>query len=555
MNNFLAKLRPDSKVNIGVSVSPNVGLEMILVDAGQNKVVKYAQRQLGYNNSIREIEDYNEFKRSLQDLFNELNINPAEANVVLNLPSVCFGHTFLPTVLDDEAIRTALTSEIEQNYLFKKNNPSVSWIEVKENNSTGKRYILYSAIQESVLDRIKQIFLDLGATLIAVENTYSSLMKTLEFTELSKDFAMSQGSWNILLVSQNSFAVFSMLGNSIIEYNEEPLAIKSFNNDEVYVAISQAASAVLDKYPTDKLIIISESDEVSAEILAIQLKHPGDVVFLECNQYSKQPIMEVDFNVLPHYVKLITPEAIGAAIYKNKDFAIKLNFLDDKDIKTVDTIDVFGFALTKDQLTLYTCIIAALIWGISFLISTSIGMYLSNLESKRSTLEQEITAQETELANLQRKDGVINIYAAAKDIDKSMVSKVTYFDSIGADIPTKVWLTYFYADTKGAYGIKGQTTSVDDVYLFFRNLKGHLPESDLILSKLSVDDNGGIIDIEKATNAVYTFELTNANFASVKVVDPNQPAANSSDNNANEGSSAGTREQATTVPNLPDLPQ
>ena len=554
MNNFLAKLRPDSKVNIGVSVSPNIGLEMIMVDAVQNKVVKYAHRQLGYNNSTREIEDYNEFKRSLQDLFNELKINPSESNVVLNLPSVCFGHTFLPTVLDDEAVKTALTAEIEQNYLFKKNNPSVSWIEVKENNSTGKRYILYSAIQENVLDLIKQIFSDLGATLIAVENTYSSLIKTLEYTELSKDFAMSHGSWNILLVSQNSFSVFSMLDNSIIEYEEEPLAIKSFNNDEVYVAISQAASAVLGKYPADKLIIISESNEVSAEVLAIQLKQPGDVVFLECNQYSKQPIMDVDFNVLPHYVKAITPEAIGAAIYKYKDFSIKLNFLEDKDLKAPDTIDVFGFALTKEQLTIYTAIIAALILGISFLVSTSIGMYLSNLESKRSTLEQDINAQETELANLKKSDGVINIYVAAKDIDKSMVSKVTYFDSIGADIPAKVWLTYFYADTRGAYGIKGETSSVDDVYLFFRNIKGHLPESDLILSKLSVDDNGGIIDIEKATNATYTFELTNPKFSSVKVVDPNQSAETNSDNNSN-GQATSESNGQTTVPNLPDLPQ
>lgn len=550
MNNFLAKLRPDSKVNIGVSVSPNVGLEMIMVDPVQRKVVKYACRSLGYNNSVREIEDYNEFKLALRDMFNELKINPSEANVVLNLPSVCFGHTFLLTMLDDEAVKTALISEIEQNYLFKKNTPVVSWIEVKENNSTEKRYILYSAVQEAVLDKVKLIFNDLGATLVAVENTYSSLMKTLEYTELSKDFAMSHGSWNILLVSQNSFAVFSMLGNSIIEYVEEPLAIKSFNNDEVYVAISQAASAVLDKFPTDKLMIVSESNEVSAEVLAIQLKQPGEVTFLECNQYSKQPIMDVDFNVLPHYVKAITPEAIGAAIYKSRDFSVKLNFIADDEVKAPDTIDVFGFALTKEQLTIYTVLVAAVILGLSFLVSLAIGSYLSNLESKRSSLEQEISSQETELANLRKRDGLINIYQAAKDIDKTMVSKVTYFDSIGADIPSKVWLTYFYADTNGAYGIKGETSSVDDVYLFFRNLKGHLPESDLILSKLGVDDDGGLIDIEKASNATYTFELTNQRFGSVKVVDPNQSLGDNSNGNSQPAGGEGG-----TVPNLPDLPQ
>ena len=555
MENFLAKLKPDTKINIGVSVSPNVGIEMMVVDASQHKIMKYAHRSLAYNSSTREIEDYNEFKIALKDLFNELRIQPQNANVVLNLPNVAFGHTFLPTVLDDEGVNGALTSKVEEGYLFKKNTPIVSWVEVKENNSSEKRYILYSAIQENVVDAVKQIFDELGATLIAIENTYSSLMKTLEYTELTKDFALSSGSWNILLVTQNSYVVFSMLGYSVIEYFEEPLAIKSFNNDEVYVAISQAASAVLDKFPTDKLLIISESNDVSAEILAIQLKQPGDVIFLECNQYSKQPIMDVDLNVLPHYIKAITPEAIGAAIYRNREFGIKLNFLAKTDYHAPDTINVMGFDLTKEQLTTYTAIIGAVILGICYLCSMAVGSYGAQLEEKKAALEKEATEQQAQLAELKQNSGKIDIYAAAKSIDSSMINKIKYYDSIGADIPSKVWLTFFYADTNGAYGIKGQTTSVDEVYLFFRNLKSRVPDSDLILSTLSVDDNGGMIDIEKTENAMYTFELTNKKFGSVKVSNPNdqKPA---DPNNPNAPAAQGASGSNMTVPALPEnLPQ
>ena len=555
MENFLAKLKPDTKINIGVSVSPNVGIEMMVVDASQHKIMKYAHRPLAYNSSTREIEDYNEFKIALKDLFNELRIQPQNANVVLNLPNVAFGHTFLPTVLDDEGVNGALTSKVEEGYLFKKNTPIVSWVEVKENNSSEKRYILYSAIQENVVDAVKQIFDELGATLIAIENTYSSLMKTLEYTELTKDFALSSGSWNILLVTQNSYVVFSMLGYSVIEYFEEPLAIKSFNNDEVYVAISQAASAVLEKFPTDKLLIISESNDVSAEILAIQLKQPGDVIFLECNQYSKQPIMDVDLNVLPHYIKAITPEAIGAAIYRNREFGIKLNFLAKTDYHAPDTINVMGFDLTKEQLTTYTAIIGAVILGICYLCSMAVGSYGAQLEEKKAALEKEATEQQAQLAELKQNSGKIDIYAAAKSIDSSMINKIKYYDSIGADIPSKVWLTFFYADTNGAYGIKGQTTSVDEVYLFFRNLKSRVPDSDLILSTLSVDDNGGMIDIEKTENAMYTFELTNKKFGSVKVSNPNdqKPA---DPNNPNAPAAQGASGSNMTVPALPEnLPQ
>ena len=543
MNNFLSKLKPDTRINIGVSVSPIVGLEMIVVDNTQQKIMKYAHRQIGYNSSTREIEDYVEFKQALQDLFNELQISPKDVNVVLNLPSVTFGHKFLPTVLDDEAVKTAITAEVEQSYLFKKNTPVVSWMEVKENNSSEKRYILYSALQEGVVEVVTQIFNDLGANLIAIENTYSSLMKTLEYTEVSKDFAISHSSWNILLVSQNSYAVFSMLGNSIIEYFEEPLAIRSFVRDEVYIAISQAASSVLEKYPTDKLLIISESNDVNAEVLAIQMKHPGDVIFLDCNQYSKQPIMDVDFNVLPHYVKAITPEAIGAAIYKNREYGIHLNFASNKEVKPTETIDILGFNLTKDQAMIYAMIVAGAILAVCFICSMILGSYLSNLEAKRTSLEQDITAQQTALANLKKSDTVVDIYVAAKDIDKSMINKISYFNSIGSDIPSKVWLTSFYADTKGAYGIKGETTSVDEVYLFFRNIKSHVSNSDLILSKLSVDDQNGAIDIEKATNVTYTFELTNTKFGSTKV---DSPITQMTNNNG---------DKEVSVPSLPELPQ
>ena len=551
MENFLAKLKPDNKINIGVSVSPTVGLEMIVVDPVQHKVMKYAQRSLGYNFSSREIEDYVEFKNTLSDLFNELKIDPKTANVVLNLPNVAFGHAFLPTVLDDEGVTGALVSKVEENYLFKKNVPVVSWAEVKENNTTEKRYVLYAALQEGVVEAVKQIFADLGATLVAIENTYSSLIKTLEYTGLTKDFATSPGSWNILLVSQNSYAVFSLLNYSVIEYYEDPLAIKSFSNDEVYVAVSQAASAVLEKFPSDKLLIISESNDVSAEILAIQMKHPGDVMFLECNQYAKTPVMDVDLTILPHYVKAITPEAIATGVYRAREFGLKLNFLKQTDVKAPDTIDVFGFALTYEQMLIYSAIIGVAIIAICFLCSNALGSYTKNLDAKKSDLEQEAAAKQTELAELKKDNSKIDIYTAAKTINKNMLNKVLYYNAIGADIPTHVWLTNFYADSDGAYGIAGGTTSVDEVYLFFRNIKSQVPTSDLILAKLGVIDNDGTFDIENATDVRYTFELSNDKYAPVaKQKEKETQDAKEGKGNNPSGSSSSLPE----VPVLPETP-
>ena len=548
MNNFLAKLKPDTKVTVGISVSPNVGLELIQIDPSTNKIMKYARRDLPYNPSIREIEDYSEFKQNLIDLFNEVKIQPQTAKAVLNMPSVCFGHDFLPTVLDDEGVTTALISKIEENYLFKKNTPVVSWVDVKENNRTEKRCVLYAAMQEEVLNVIQQVFTDLGVTLIAVENTYSSIIKTLQYTEITKDFAESNGSWNILLVSQNNYAVFSMLGYSVIEYFEEPLAIKSFNNDEVYVAISQSASAVLDKFPTDKLLIVSESNDVSAEILAMQLNQPGEVKYLECNQYAKDNILTVDLNILPHYVKAITPEAIGAAIYSYKDFGIKLNFLQKSDYKAPDMIRIGNFDLTQSQLMTYVGLICAAILLVCFGASKATEAYLAGLQSQNSELDSQQKTLDAELQELQKKKTGMDIYTAAKKIDSSMQAKVKYYYAIGADIPAQVWLTSFYADSRGAYGIKGETTAVDDVYLFFRNIKSQVPESDLILSSLSVDDNEGLVDIDVAKDLIYSFELTNASFGGVKQSDPNEEALKQAEADKKDGKN---KNRNSKVPDLP----
>lgn len=79
----------------------------------------------------------------------------------------------------------------------------------------------------------------------------------------------------------------------------------------------------------------------------------------------------------------------------------------------------------------------------------------------------------------------------------------------------KSGLTPLSARGNDAYKISGQTVSVNDLYLFYRSVKALVPESDLILSELKVDDMGGAIDIEKDSNAQYTFSLTNPAYAAM----------------------------------------
>ena len=226
-----------------------------------------------------------------------------------------------------------------------------------------------------------------------------------------------------------------------------------------------------------------------------------------------------------------------------------MNFLASTDIKPADTINIMGFALTQEQLYIYTALIAAFILAVCGIGTLALNTYTSNLDSQKGSLEQQESTLQSELTTLQKDNGKIDIYVAAKQIDKNMLETILYYNSIGADIPQHVWLTAFYADNAGAYGISGETSTVDEVYLFFRNIKSQVADSNLILSKLSVDDNDGAFDIEQTKNAIYSFELSNPKYAAVarkKEIAAKKASAN------NEGGQA--NQENMEVPNLPALP-
>ena len=101
INDLLSQLGAGSKEIVYLSVTPGVGLEMIQVDPVIKSVKTYGHKPLEYSDSMREIANYDDFKNALQELFQDLNINP-KCNIVLNLPMVHFGKVDLPLLLNDD---------------------------------------------------------------------------------------------------------------------------------------------------------------------------------------------------------------------------------------------------------------------------------------------------------------------------------------------------------------------------------------------------------------------------------------------------------------------
>lgn len=92
---------------------------------------------------------------------------------------------------------------------------------------------------------------------------------------------------------------------------------------------------------------------------------------------------------------------------------------------------------------------------------------------------QQVDKQIKDLETAQAKSGSFDIKNEINTVMKNNRSKLMTYSAIGEAVPSKLWLTYFMTQADGQVNIKGVSTTVEDVYLFFRNLKESLPETSL----------------------------------------------------------------------------
>lgn len=522
LEDFLSKLGASTRITVGVAVSPGIGLEMIEVDRNTNTVSKYAFRPLDYNNSSREITDYDQFRSALEELFEELHI-PKKSNIVLSLPNVHFGMINLPVLLTDEAVTNAIISEVEQSYVFKRQEPVVAWSEVFSGTSVETRTLAYTAIQKEVLTQISDICSEIGCSLAGLENSYSSLFRALDYMGVAEEQMRENVSWNLMVIMQNNYAIISMNGRKLVEYYEEPLALKSFVDDEIYSAIRSSAQLTLAGLPANYLYIVSETDMVSAEVLSMKITVEGTVKFLECNKFIQNELMPVNLDIIQKKAMQITPEAIGVATYTFCDFPLKLNIIQDESVSGLFggmeetpkiNIGNLEVEITPDFIKKLSMLIGGIVVVPIFILflflnNAFIPKEQANLDGLNSQIES--VNKDIQQYKESSQDNTFDIKTTVNDIVSKNKTKFSYFRALGVSIPDKLWITSFRLNEAGQVDIKGQSNNVKSIYLFYKNLKQTINNSDIRLYKLeiasgSVDDI--IIDNPNAAR-LYDFEVTN----------------------------------------------
>ncbi len=538
LNSILAQLGVGSKDTIYLSVTPGVGLELIQLDIASRSVKNYAYRPLEYNEALRELSNLEAFKNAVKELFEELKL-PFKTSVVLNLPMVFFGSKELPLLLADDAVTEALTSEVEQSYIFKRYEPVISWADATNTQSGDLRKLFYSAIQKNVIEDIKAALNELGITLAGIEVSLISMLKALAFTGLATEQMKDNVSWNLMLVSQNGYSICSLIGKNIVDYYEEPLAIKSFEGEEIYNAINASAQITLMSYPANYLYVISETDMVSAELLSKRLQTDGIVNFWENNSFKKQDPLPVSLEVLEETARKISLEAIGLAAGANVSLPLKFNFLgaSSSDGMMEDPNEPIHVVLGSSEFDISPngarniAVVIALILLIPaviafFVVPMVVNQKQALLDEVTSKLER-TDAEIKKLQEEQNKQNDFDVNAEIKKVMENNRSKLMAYTALGEAVPKKLWMTYFVAKDDGKFDIKGESSNVEDIYLFFRNMKDSLINTKLRLHKLEMKSNSvdDAVTIDPNQPTDYEFEVTNMTASELNPPPPPDPNA------------------------------
>ncbi len=516
----------DKKQIVGLAVTPNLGLEALVYNKSDNEVVKYGQKYIEYNIASREVQDYNTLRSTIDDLFSELQIQKDKANVYVSLPNVHFGFRSVddPTI-DNDAIESMILSDTSESYLFKQSEPQSAWVDVNARTGASSKYIAYSSIQRKVVEEIQDACMDLGIDLVGIEGATTTIPRGVYLTGLVDDVVQENHNWDILLINPNNYAIFQMSGTRILDYVETPFAIMSFEGDEVYAALASAIGQYLPNYPAEKLVVISQTDNVSAEMLKAELIFDEEIVAIDSNKYAKNPCVKLAPSVIDNSALSISPSVLGAANPKIGSFAT-LNVMGemsydgvitygtieigDKEIEvTSETIMRFSILLSGILLVL-----TLLLCGIFFGISSFFGMKANEIQTQIDTLNNEVKQLEAKVAG-----GIITLI---KQISESNKTAINYYDSLSTDIPPHVWLTYYINKDGKEVGIEGFSLQIEDIYEYFKSLKMLAPSSNIKLNKLEVfndeveNASGDADDVvmKKESNAPkpFAFEISNTQY-------------------------------------------
>ncbi len=530
---------------VGVSVSPELGLEVAQIDFATKTVLKYGNKQLGYDNLRKEVADLDLFKETLADLLMELAI-PKGSEIVLNIPSILFKVADYPASIDETQLEMTLEEELVNHPIFQNNEASISAVRLPISTIQNNK-IAYTAAQKVMLIEICMQIKSLGYTVVGIDTSVNSILNALIYND-RVDIA-ADSNWVLLIVDNNTCRILSMLGKCYADSFEEKIAIGEVLGDaENYGTVISAVTPILKNVPSKRLYVLSKTNAINAEVLASKLTYNGQIIHHNDNIFAEAPYLETAPDITDQAAKMISLDVIGAAI--NKDFgeyslapmnlfnaSLGSVWADEQPLQIV----LGGHTI---YLTLQSMIVASAVFAVIAIIA--IMAMLVPLKTIVNINNDEISKMDAQIA-------AINAYleknknVSAENFNEGTEIKLglqhnkniyTYYTVVGTEIPKKLWLTHLNFGEK--ITIEGQADNLESVYSFFRNIKDYNPASEIKLQKLGLATKSKLTELAEDesfdTDSIIT--SMNADFYEFRISDAPEEAPSpkaSKDGNGNAG--------------------
>mgnify|MGYP004453411045 CR=1 FL=1 len=478
-------------VIVGVSVTPEVGLEVAQIDYTTRTVLKYGVRPLEYDTNRREIADLDIFKETLQDLFLELEI-PKGAEIVLNIPAVLFKINDYPAVLNEEQVMNAIEEELAENNFFKNSEPSISATAIPSASMQFNK-IAYTAAQKTMLMEVAMSIRDLGYKLRTVDTSVSSVLNALIYKERVN--VVEDTTWVLLVVESFCCRVLLMSGRNYVDAFEERISIGEVLGDaENYATVVNTVAPLLKNLPAQYLCVVSKTNIVSAEILASKLEYSAPIIHQEANSFSNEAFLDLAPEIDQSLAPIVSLDVIGAAI--NREFAplssAQFNLFNKSlgEIYLMEQppeiiINGHTYVLSNENLVKLFAIIAVVLLVPAIIALFCLINTVNDLTNQRDDLDHNI-AQITKF--LKDNENISSdLFDEGDEIRMGLGHNkniYSYYTIVGTEIPKKLWLTHLKFSDKTT--IEGQADNLESIYAFFRSIKDYNPDSDIKLQKLGL---------------------------------------------------------------------
>ncbi len=509
---------------VGVSVNPEVGLEVAQVDYANRTVLKYGCKQLAYDNARREIADMDIFKETLQDLFMELQI-PKGSDIVLNLPSIIFKVTDYPASLNEEQVQTAIEEELVNHPIFQNTESCISAVALP-NSTIQFTKVAYTVAQKVMLIEIAMQIKELGYTLVGIETSVNSTLNALIYNarvDVSPDV-----SWVLLLIDNNCCRILSMQGRNYVDCFEEKISIGEVLGDaENYATVVSAVNPILKNLPSSRLYVVSRTNLISAKIISEKLIYNAQIIHQDANNFSASPFLPVSHEVDGQVANQISLDVIGAAICRDfvAESTAHFNLFNASlgDIYILEQPPVVKFGSLELVLSMANMIVASIIFA-AIVVGITV-LALIPLSTTITSKQEQVTQLDSDIAKIQKfLDD--NASVSSETFDEGDEIRIglghnknvySYYTIVGTEIPKKLWLTGL---NLGQYTtIEGQADNLESVYSFFRNIKDYNPNSDIKLQKLGLATNSKLqtLSEEEAFDTDSIITSLNADFYEFRI--------------------------------------